>query len=121
MNFTDTVEFIGKMLDAIGIGIIFIGTIAALGIYTARLARRLGAHAAYRQGRRDMGRAILLGLEFLVAGDIIRTVATSPTFTNVGILGLIVLIRTFLSMALQVEVEGHWPWQKDPNTSDSAV
>jgi uncharacterized membrane protein len=113
MNFSDTVEFIGKTLDVIGIGVIFIGMIVALGFYLARLAKRAGAPVAYRHGRRDMGRAILLGLEFLVAGDIIRTVATSPTFTNVGILGLIVLIRTFLSVALQVEVEGRWPWQEE--------
>jgi uncharacterized membrane protein len=58
-----------------------------------------------------MGRAILLGLEFLVAGDIIRTVVVDPTLDNVIVLGLVVLIRTFLSMTLQLEVDGRWPWQ----------
>jgi len=67
---------------------------------------------AYSMYRQDLGRAILLGLEFLVAGDIIRTVVVSPTLDNVLVLGLIVLIRTFLSMALQLEVEGRWPWQR---------
>jgi uncharacterized membrane protein len=65
----------------------------------------------YRQLRLDLGRGILLGLEFLVAADIIRTVAVTPTLEGVLILGLIVLIRTFLSMALEVELEGRWPWQ----------
>jgi uncharacterized membrane protein len=67
--------------------------------------------AAYRQYRGDLGRAILLGLEFLVAADIIGTVAVDPTFRSLGVLGLIVLIRTFLSFALEVEIQGRWPWQ----------
>ena len=66
----------------------------------------------YRTYRQDLGRAILLGLEFLIAGDIIRTVGVAPTLENVFILALIVVIRTFLSMALQLEVEGRWPWQR---------
>lgn len=65
----------------------------------------------YRQFRQDIGRGILLGLEFLVAADIIRTVAVTPTLNGVLVLGLIVLIRTFLSMALEVEIEGRWPCQ----------
>jgi uncharacterized membrane protein len=60
-----------------------------------------------------MGRAILLGLEFLVAGDIIDTVVVDPTLDNVIVLGLIILIRTFLGIALQLEVEGRWPWQHE--------
>lgn len=59
-----------------------------------------------------LGRAILLGLEFLVAGDIIRTVAISPTISSVGVLAVIVLIRTVLSATLTVEIEGRWPWQR---------
>ncbi len=68
--------------------------------------------STYRTFRHDLGKAILLGLEFLVAGDIIATVSTAPTMENVMVLGLIVLIRTFLSLSLQVELEGKWPWQK---------
>ncbi len=59
-----------------------------------------------------MGNGILLGLEFLVAGDIIRTVAVEPTFASVAVLGAIVLIRTFLSFTLQIEMSGKWLWQK---------
>lgn len=62
----------------------------------------------------------LLGLEFLVAGDIIRTVVVHPTLDNLIVLAIIVLIRTFLSVTLQLEVEGHWPWQH-PYTSDIKV
>ena len=66
----------------------------------------------YRQYRQRLGRAILLGLELLVAGDIIRTVAVTPTFESAGVLAVIVLIRTFLSFSLEVELEGRWPWSK---------
>ena len=65
----------------------------------------------YLRYRQEIGRSILLGLEFLVAGDIIRTVVVAPTMENVKVLGVIVIIRTFLSISLQVELEGRWPWQ----------
>lgn len=68
----------------------------------------------YRRYRQGVGRAILLGLEFLVAADIIRTVGVSPTFTGVGVLAVIVLVRTFLSMTLELELSGRWPWQERP-------
>jgi uncharacterized membrane protein len=66
---------------------------------------------AFRIVRTVFGRSILLGLEFLVAADIIRTVAVQPSLENVAVLGLIVLIRTFLSFSLEVEIDGRWPWQ----------
>ena len=67
----------------------------------------------YSLYRQDVGRAILLGLEFLIAGDIIRTVVVAPTLQNVLVLGVIVLIRTFLSLSLQLEIEGKLPWHRD--------
>jgi uncharacterized membrane protein len=74
--------------------------------------RREGSFApAYKAYRRNLGRGILLGLEFLVIADIIGTVAIEPTFRNLGVLGLIVLIRTFLSFSLEVEIEGRLPWR----------
>jgi uncharacterized membrane protein len=66
----------------------------------------------YRSLRQRIGRAILLGLEVLVAADIIRTVAVAPSFTNAGVLAVIVLIRTFLSMSLELELTGEWPWRQ---------
>ena len=67
---------------------------------------------SFRAYRANLGRGILLGLEFLVAADIIGTVAVTPTFRSLGVLGLIVLIRTFLSFSLEVEIEGEWPWRR---------
>jgi uncharacterized membrane protein len=110
-SFTEAVELIAFAVDGAGVLIIVLGLLAASLRFVSPAARRAGD--AYRRYRQDLGKAILLGLEFLVAGDIIRTVAVSPTLRNVLILGLIVLIRTFLSTALQVELEGRWPWQRE--------
>lgn len=73
-----------------------------------------GGQAVFRSFRYRLGRAIILGLELLVAADILRTISTEPTLNQVIVLGLIVLIRTFLSFSLEVELEGHWPWQRPP-------
>ncbi len=82
-------------------------------ITSAALAYRRGTQGteAFHSFRRNLGYGILLGLEFLVAGDIINTVAVEPTFASVGVLAAIVLIRTFLSFTLEVEMTGRWPWQ----------
>ena len=106
-----SVELVGRVVDVVGIAITALGGAAALLAYLARLARRADGDEAYRRCRRGLGRAILLGLEFLVAGDIIRTVAVSPPFASVGVLAIIVLIRTFLSATLTVEIEDRWPWE----------
>ncbi len=71
--------------------------------------------------RRSLGRAILLGLELLVAADIIKTVAISPTLESVAVLGGIVLIRTFLSFSLELEITGRWPWQQKLDKDPDAV
>lgn len=101
--------WIGTGIDAAGVVVIAMGAIIAT---TAFLSRRHrppgGSYTLYRQ---NLGRVILLGLEFLIAGDIIRTVVASPTLGNLYVLGMIVLIRTFLSMTLQLELDGRWPWQ----------
>ena len=111
MNYyRDLMELIGRLVDAVGVLTIVIGAVVATVRFLARQRADFGrSYRAYRQG---LGRAILLGLEFLIAGDIIRTVVVAPTLENVLILALIVVIRTFLSMALQLEVEGRWPWQR---------
>jgi uncharacterized membrane protein len=82
-----------------------------LAVATARVAFSRAAER-YRRYRHDMGRAILLGLEVLVAADIIRTVAFTPTMASVGVLAMIVAIRTFLSWSLALELDGRWPWQR---------
>jgi uncharacterized membrane protein len=91
-----------------------VATIVAAIVYgSARFLLRIKQHAdnAYEQYKAHLGRGLLLGLEFLVAADIIRTVALEPTMQNVIILGLLVVIRTFLSWSLVVEIEGRWPWR----------
>ncbi len=109
-RFHEVMALLGLALDALGVLIVAAG--AVLGILRAALRRPQSADDRYRKLREDLGRAILLGLEFLIAGDIIRSVVVDPTLLNVAILGLIVVIRTFLSMTLQLEVEGRWPWQR---------
>ena len=110
MEFQETVETVGRVIDGIGVAAIVIGIVAATIMAAWRLSTR--QPDVYRQFRRFLGRSILLGLEILVAADIIRTVAVTPTLKSVGVLAAIVLIRTFLSWSLELEITGRWPWQK---------
>ncbi|MCA1825195.1 MAG: DUF1622 domain-containing protein [Mycobacteriales bacterium] len=113
MSFTDFVETIGKAADIAGVVVTVFGVAGALLAFAARVVRPSEPPVdAYRELRRNVGRSILLGLELLVAGDIIRTVAISPTFTSVGVLAVIVAVRTFLSFTLEVELTSRWPWQR---------
>jgi uncharacterized membrane protein len=100
-HFRDAMEWIGTAVDGLGVLIVVAGALLATGRYVFRLQGL--PERSYRVYRQDLGRAILLGLEFLVAGDIIRTVVVAPTLENVVVLALIVVIRTFLSMALELE------------------
>lgn len=113
MNVEQLIDAVGKGIDVAGVAVIVLGAVAATAVFAVRWFRRRSsdAYTAYRQ---SLGRAILLGLEFLVAADIIRTVAITPTFRSVGVLAAIVLIRTFLSFTLELEIDGRWPWQRDP-------
>jgi uncharacterized membrane protein len=108
------IDTVGQLADAAGVLVIGVGFAVATVVFAYRYGLRREIGDTYRSYRQSIGRAILLGLEFLVGGDIIRTVAATPTFASVGVLGLIVVIRTFLSFSLQVELEGRWPWQKKP-------
>lgn len=95
-----------------GVSVLVIGVVIATVLFIADMARHRGFAHSYRSYRRRLGRGILLGLELLVAADIIGTVAIDPSLRSVGILGGIVLIRTFLSFTIELEVTGRWPWQK---------
>ena len=101
-----------RLIEAAGVAVIVTGLLLAV-LQFAGAVRALPFDQAYEQLRRQIGRAILLGLEFLVAADIIGTVAVEPTLRSVAVLGLIVLVRTFLSMALEVEMEGRLPWRRE--------
>ncbi|MBK3404975.1 DUF1622 domain-containing protein [Methylorubrum populi] len=103
-------------------GVLIIGASAPLSLVLA-VREALQASkwsAAYDVFRASFGRGILLGLEFLVAADIIRTVAVTPTVQSVAVLALIILIRTFLSVSLKAEIEGSWPWQQPRSGSTEA-
>lgn len=112
MEFEELIESVGKAVDLAGVAAIVLGGLLATALFVRRLMRSEEFSSAYRSYRQGLGRAILLGLELLVAGDIIRTVAVSPTFASVGVLAAIVVVRTFLSFSLEVELEGRWPWQR---------
>lgn len=109
----------GELIDVVGVVVIIIGiVIATVQFLRATLSR---VPTAYRDYRRGLGRGLLLGLELLVAADIIRTVAVTPTLESVAVLAVIVLIRTFLSWSLEVEVDGRFPWQQRPNDPQQQI
>jgi len=118
MEFRQIIETVGQLVDFAGVAVMVIGAVVSLPMaISGHQPRQLPAGAEklsfYRSYRQLLGRSILLGLELLVAADIIRTVAVTPTFVSVGVLAIIVLIRTFLSFSLELEITGRWPWQKE--------
>jgi len=102
----------GRVVELIGVSVLIVGAALASAAFVWRLLRHMPFGSSYHELRADLGRAILLGLEFLVIADIIGTVAVEPTLQNLGVLAVIVAIRTLLSFALELEVSGRWPWQK---------
>jgi uncharacterized membrane protein len=110
--FPSALKLMTRAIEIGGIAIIVLGLLgASIAVVWQVLRGRSGAEA-FTLYRSNLGRAILLGLEFLVAADIINTVAIEPTLQSLLILGGIVLIRTFLSFSLEVEIEGRWPWTR---------
>ena len=112
MQFVEIISIAGYAIEAVGVLVIVIGSCIS-SVSFIRTFRDLPEGIAYRTYRRQLGRSIILGLEFLIAGDIIRTVVVADTLENVAVLGLIILIRSFLSVTLHLEVEGRWPWQTE--------
>lgn len=108
----DAVERIVLAIEWTGIAIIVVGSFGSLAVFAARAVRRGFGERIYEEFRSTLGRSILLGLEFLVAADIVGTVAIEPTLQSLAVLAGIVLIRTFLSFSLEVEIDGRWPWQQ---------
>ena len=106
-------------VEAVGITVIGLVSFYVLGLFVVQAVRGRDLSAAYGEVRRVLGRGILLGLEFLVAADIIHTVAVELSFETVGVLAIIVLIRTFLSFTLELELTGRWPWQKGGYRAES--
>lgn len=113
MDYTRIVEYVGMILEAVGVTVMVFGAIAATVVFILRMLKSSNTVDNYRGYRQNLGRAILLGLEFLVAGDIIRSIVVSVSLTSVAVLAIIVLIRSFLSIELEMEIEGRWPWQRE--------
>jgi len=109
---TQTAHSASRLLELTGVAIIGLGALATLLLFILRVSRREELIEAATLFRSAFGRAILLGLEFLIAADIINTIAVRPTLESVAVLAGIVAIRTFLSFSLELEIEGRWPWQR---------
>lgn len=115
IDFETFAQSAGQMLDAFGVVVILGGVILSTAYAMATILRHKNIHNLYRSYRSNLARSILIGLEFLVAGDIIRSVAGDLSFDSVIILAIIVLVRSFLGMEFEMEIEGHWPWQRTKN------
>lgn len=108
----ETIEWAALAIEMLGAVVIVAGVLrVAITRGTVRFLIKLDDPGAYESYKHQIGRSLLLGLEFLIAGDVVRTVALEPTLDNVAVLGLLVLVRTFLAWTLTVEIEGRWPWQ----------
>lgn len=104
------IEYTAKFIEVAGVLVIVVGTLVSLFKYLT--SRQKSSKRSYKLLRQELGKGILLGLEILVAADIIATVVTEPTLDKVLILGVIVIIRTFLSLSIELEIEGRFPWQR---------
>ncbi|MEZ4767901.1 MAG: DUF1622 domain-containing protein [Caldilineales bacterium] len=106
------IEYAAIGVEVLAVAIIVIAIVVSTARYLYQLIRRQSVETRYDVYRASLGRSLLLGLEILVAADVIRTVALEATLESVAVLGMLVLIRIFLSWSLVVEIEGHWPWRK---------
>lgn len=110
MEFTEVISMLALGTEAVGVLVMLVGA-GYSSVVFMRHFNKVPEGVAYHTFRRQLGRSIILGLEFLIAGDIMQTIVVAATWENVAVLGLIILIRTFLSMTLHLEIEGRWPWQ----------
>jgi uncharacterized membrane protein len=114
-------EHISRAFEWVAVGILVLAFALALLVTARDLQRGTTPTTTYRHGRRIFGRGVLASLEILVAADLIRTVAVEPTIENIGVLGLIVVVRTLLSFALDVEIDGVLPWRRgEAETPDTS-
>ena len=122
MNYHDTMEQVAEGFEVAGVAILVVGSLLAF-VSAALELRRGSAQAAYQRARQGVGRAILLGLEVLIIADIVLTITVDRTFDSAITLGIIVLVRTFLSFSLEIELEGTLPWRRGSTEKrpDSAV
>jgi uncharacterized membrane protein len=121
MTFTQAMDDISRAFEVVGVAILVLGFVIASVRAVPRYLQTRNASETYRFVRSFFGRSILLGLEVLVAADLIRTVAVDPTLENVAVLGLIVIIRTVLSFSLEIEIDGRLPWRRAMETAPGAT
>jgi len=118
MNIVNFFEYAAEWIDAFGVAVIVFGmVVASLHFLFKRFSNEPDSFDGYRK---ELGKTLLLALEFLVAADIIRTVAIEPTLESIAILAVLILIRTFMSTALELEITGSWPWQKGAKATKDA-
>ena len=116
------IEWAALGIEVLAVAVIVAGVVIVVFTRgTVRYLFRLKQHGALQSYKQQLGKPLLLGLELLVAADVVRTVALEPTLTNVAVLGMLVLVRTVLSWSLEVEIEGRWPWSKNDAKPESEV
>jgi uncharacterized membrane protein len=112
MTYEEFISNVVKVVEATGAAILVFGGLWALVAYVAATTRPTMRPGSYQRLRQNLGRVILLGLEVLIIGDIVRTIIVDPTIESVAVLGMIVVIRIVLSFSLEVEIDGTWPWSR---------
>ena len=119
MTFHEWMDVVVKAFEVVGVAVLAVGSAIALLSGAVLVAQGQGA-VAYKTVRRNVGRSILLGLEILIIADIVLTVTIDPTIESAVILGIIVLVRTFLSFSLEIELEGTLPWRRTERATPRA-
>ena len=114
MHFEDWMELVVHGFEVVGVVVLAIGSVAALA--KASVAFLRNRVSAYQTARQDVGRAVLLGLEILIIADIVQTITIEPTAESALVLATIVLVRTFLSFSLEIELDGVAPWRRGATT-----
>jgi uncharacterized membrane protein len=115
------IDYVAKIVELVGVAIILAGVALATVLFLRDGVSGRDWRSAYERYRANLGRGILLGLELLVAADIMSTVTAPLTFTSVGLLAAIIIIRTFLSFSLETEIEGCWPWQRASKKNEQSA
>jgi uncharacterized membrane protein len=111
-DFQSFTQYAGELLDAFGVVVILAGIVFSTAFIIVTTFRQRNLHRVYKTYRQNLARSILIGLEFLIAGDILRSVAGDLNLDSIIILALIVLVRSFLGIEFEMEIEGRWPWQR---------
>jgi uncharacterized membrane protein len=119
VSYDDAISQVVDVVEGVGAAIMILGASGAFVLFAQRVRR--GSERAYQQLRKNVGRAILLGLEVLIIADIVQTIVVEPSLESVAVLGSIVVIRILLSFSLEVEIDGTWPWRRAGAQSEAVA